>query len=46
LKITPPTIDNQTIDLIYGRIYDNFILSIDAIDNGVDQYENPGKPRY
>ena len=41
LELTP-----DTIDKIYWRLYDKFILAIDAIDNGVNQYPNEIKPKY
>lgn len=30
--------------VIYYKIYENFVEEIDAIDNGVDQYD--GEPKY
>ncbi len=36
--------DDSTVDLIYAKVYENFVQEIDAIDNGVDQFE--GEPRY
>ena len=35
--------DNPLIEILYDKVYENFIEEIDAIDNGVDQYE--GEPR-
>nr|XP_039248507.1 MYG1 exonuclease-like [Styela clava] len=42
--ILPQTIDDDTMDVIYNKMYDNFVEEIDAVDNGVDQYD--GEPRY
>lgn len=36
--------DDSTVDLIYAKVYENLVQEIDAIDNGVDQFE--GEPRY
>ena len=36
--------DDPTIKLIYAKVYENLLQEIDAIDNGVDQFE--GEPRY
>jgi len=40
------TLNEENIDLIYQRLYDNFILYVDAHDNGVNQYPNEVKPKY
>ena len=36
--------DDSTVDLVYAKVYEKFVQEIDAIDNGVDQFE--GEPRY
>ncbi|XP_028396435.1 UPF0160 protein MYG1, mitochondrial-like [Dendronephthya gigantea] len=36
--------DDPTVDLIYAKVYENFVQEIDAIDNGVNQFD--GEPRY
>lgn len=36
--------DDSRVDLIYEKVYENFVQEIDAIDNGVDQFD--GEPRY
>lgn len=41
LKAKNPT--SESIDIIYKKLYECFVESIDAIDNGVNQYE--GTPR-
>ena len=33
--------DDKTIELLYFKVYKNFIEGIDAIDNGVNQYDVP-----
>ena len=35
---------DPTVDLIWAKVYESFVQEIDAIDNGVDQFE--GEPRY
>lgn len=39
-----PLSDIKTIELLYEKIYENLIEEVDAIDNGISQYE--GEPRY
>ena len=36
--------DDLRVELIYSKVYENFVQEIDAIDNGVDQFD--GEPRY
>lgn len=36
--------DDAVVGLIYEKVYENFVQEIDAIDNGVNQYD--GEPRY
>ena len=36
--------DDSTVDLVYAKVYETFVQEIDAIDNGVDQFD--GEPRY
>ncbi len=38
--------DSKTLDYTYKKLYDEFILSIDAGDNGVNQYPPDLKPKY
>jgi len=40
------TLDEENIALVYQRLYDNFILYVDAIDNGENQYPNDIQPKY
>ena len=35
--------DDPVTDIIYDKVYENFVEEIDAIDNGVNQYD--GEPR-
>ena len=39
-------LDEENIALVYQRLYDNFILYVDAIDNGENQYPNDVHPKY
>ncbi|PIK60614.1 putative UPF0160 protein MYG1, mitochondrial [Apostichopus japonicus] len=36
--------DQTKVEAIYDKVYENFMEKIDAIDNGVNQYD--GEPRY
>lgn len=38
--------DEQLLNSLYDRLYSDFILSVDAIDNGVNQYETTEQPEY
>lgn len=40
------TIDEKSLDEVYYRIYDNFILYVDAVDNGVEALPKDIKPKY
>ena len=35
--------ESPVVDKLYARMYENFIHSVDAIDNGIAQYD--GTPR-
>jgi len=39
-------IEGATLDVIYHKIYDDFIQAVDALDNGVNQYDTTAPPRY
>jgi len=39
-------LDEENLALVYQRLYDNFILSVDAIDNGENQYPSDVQPKY
>lgn len=39
-------VDHADLEVVYLRVYKNFIEAVDAIDNGVNQYENQGPPKY
>ena len=32
--------DEKLVEILYDRMYENFVIEIDAIDNGVEQAEN------
>ncbi|KAI8904166.1 metal-dependent protein hydrolase [Powellomyces hirtus] len=34
------------LDVVYQKIYDDFVLAFDGIDNGVSQYDAAQKPKY
>ncbi|XP_046840081.1 MYG1 exonuclease-like isoform X2 [Xenia sp. Carnegie-2017] len=36
--------DDDMVELVYTKVYESFIQEIDAIDNGINQYD--GEPRY
>ena len=36
-------IDEKTIETLYGKIYENFVEEIDAIDNGINQYDGEAR---
>ena len=38
--------NKDKIDLIYNRLYKNFIMSVDAVDNGINMYPDDVKPKY
>lgn len=42
----PVQVAPQDFDLIYNRLYDNFIMMVDAIDNGVNNYPPDIRPLY
>jgi uncharacterized UPF0160 family protein len=44
LNVSP--IDEDTVTLIYHRLYEKFIEAIDGVDNGVEQYPAEVKPNY
>ncbi|CAD8179977.1 unnamed protein product [Paramecium pentaurelia] len=39
-------VDEKTLNLIYIKLYKNFIQSIDAIDNGINQFPNQDQIKY
>ena len=39
------TKDEESLEVLYKCMYENFVEEIDAIDNGVSQYEE-GTPKY
>ena len=41
-----PMPSDDDVETVYLAVYKNFMEAVDAIDNGVDQYENAGEPRY
>uniref|UniRef100_A0A8R1E1G8 MYG1 protein n=1 Tax=Caenorhabditis japonica TaxID=281687 RepID=A0A8R1E1G8_CAEJA len=43
-QILGGSVESDKIDLFYHRLYEQFVEAIDAIDNGISQYD--GVPRY
>ena len=43
-EVTETSIDDPSLPRLYEKVYEKFIEEIDAIDNGIDQYD--GMPRY
>ena len=41
-----PEAQNETVDLLYEKLYDDFVEAIDGIDNGISQYPADLKPKY
>lgn len=42
--LLPNEIAENTMDVIYSKLYEGFIEEVDAVDNGIDQYD--GEPKY
>lgn len=40
------TAEQQKLDVVFKKIYENFVEALDGIDNGIQQYEGDGKARY
>eukprot|EP01127_Copromyxa_protea_P020707 TRINITY_DN694_c0_g1_i1.p1 TRINITY_DN694_c0_g1~~TRINITY_DN694_c0_g1_i1.p1 ORF type:complete len:339 (-),score=97.73 TRINITY_DN694_c0_g1_i1:20-1036(-) len=38
--------EGETLELVFQKIYTDFIKAVDAIDNGVSQYDTDSRPRY
>eukprot|EP00211_Chloroparvula_japonica_P007465 CAMPEP_0119150438 /NCGR_PEP_ID=MMETSP1310-20130426/44793_1 /TAXON_ID=464262 /ORGANISM="Genus nov. species nov., Strain RCC2339" /LENGTH=326 /DNA_ID=CAMNT_0007142633 /DNA_START=210 /DNA_END=1190 /DNA_ORIENTATION=+ len=38
--------DKDVVEKLYYKMYESLVASVDAIDNGVDQYEDGGRRRY
>lgn len=38
--------DEQKVEILYRKLYENFVEALDGIDNGIQQYEGDSKPRY
>jgi len=36
----------EELDMVYARVYKSFIEEVDGIDNGINQFESDGPPRY
>lgn len=42
--LAPKVLDIEIMDKIYSKIYEGFVEEVDAVDNGIDQYD--GTPKY
>jgi uncharacterized UPF0160 family protein len=42
----PIPVTPEILESLYIRIYDSFIMGVDGIDNGVEQYPVDVKPNY
>ena len=38
--------DDAKVEILYKKLYENFVEALDGIDNGIQQYEGDSKPRY
>jgi uncharacterized UPF0160 family protein len=38
--------DHPDVNVVYRRMYDNFIEALDACDNGISQYPSDITPKY
>jgi urease accessory protein len=38
--------DQVMLDILYKKIYENFVEALDAIDNGVSQYDTDAPAKY
>ena len=43
-EVTEIPVEDPSMPRLYEKVYEKFIEEIDAIDNGIDQYD--GNPRY
>ena len=42
----PITDGSEKLEILYIKVYENFVEALDGIDNGIQQYEGDGKARY
>lgn len=40
------TSDEQKVEILYQKLYENFVEALDGIDNGIQQYESDQPARY
>eukprot|EP00164_Ancoracysta_twista_P006531 GFYU01009105.1.p1 GENE.GFYU01009105.1~~GFYU01009105.1.p1 ORF type:complete len:355 (+),score=90.06 GFYU01009105.1:33-1097(+) len=40
------SVDEKTLELVYDKVYENFVEAVDAVDNGINQYPTDIKPLY
>ena len=46
LSQAPLNLTSEHLNWLWRYLYRQFIMSIDALDNGIDRYPNPEPPRY
>ena len=50
LKVLPKVIgiaeSDPNLKVLYDKIYDDYVMTYDAVDNGVSQFETEAKPKY
>jgi uncharacterized UPF0160 family protein len=46
LQTTAEKTDESTIDVVYLKLYKDFVEAIDGIDNGIERYASDEPPRY
>ncbi|KAJ1959929.1 hypothetical protein IWQ62_004420 [Dispira parvispora] len=39
-------LDEESVETLYTKLYDDFVEALDAIDNGISQYPKEVEPRY
>ena len=39
-------LDDKTVEKLFDKVYENFVMEIDAIDNGINQYKQNTPPKY
>lgn len=45
-QITGDSMNDDDLQKLYDKVYEKFVEEIDAVDNGIDQYDFDGEPRY
>ncbi|RKP35569.1 metal-dependent protein hydrolase [Dimargaris cristalligena] len=45
-KILNLAVEESTVDMLYNKVYDQFVEALDAIDNGISRYPADIEPKY